>query len=802
MNNTQLATLLLLFVLTPITVQTTADNHGNPIVTDRTPFDLERVDSDVDVRIDGEVSEDVWNRASKVTDLRLTNQGIDEMNPLEFRTEVHVFYNDQGIYAAFRLEQDLETLVMFHSAPDQGSFNRDFATIAIDTSGEGKYGFFFTLYCGGSKRDGVIAPENDWQRSWNGAWHGRTSLQDDGWSAEFFIPWSILSMPSGDKERTIGLHVSRRFASRSEQYAWPHIHSSSQRFLSDFHPVVIKDVTPKQQLSVIPFIATNVDMLSKRQEDQIGADIFWRPLSNFQLTATVFPDFGTVEADDVIINLSQFETFLDEKRLFFIEGQEVFLPQRDGWGEDIVPFHSRRIGGPPSIPTPSEGVTLDYSRLERGVDLLAAVKGVGQLGNWRYGALGAWEDDTSFGASFQGNSTSIEVPGRDFGVMRLLYEDQVEDASFRLGMLSTARWDQTEGDAFSYTFDGRLIDSARNFGIEGHLYVSDVTGQRNGYGGYAGFGHNLGPNTHWNTTLEFVDKYLDMNPMGYNFRNDEVQLSGQLNHGWYSTEHFQQIGLNAGVRSSWNTNGDRISSRISIGSNMQFKNQNFAGLWLNFQPSHLNDSIAYGVVKFRTKNRYGLWTDFETDNTKKIRYRVNVGISTEITGEKFMAADLRLSYQPFESLRSSIEWSKGDSNGWLNYRGDGRFTNFRSWNTGLRLSTEYFPTPYQQFRLDFQWENFQSKGFEYFVVPAGTTKLVSVGLATPDDSDDLHFAGVSFQLRYRWEISPLSDVFVVYTKTANRSGLIDNSNTATLRELLRESDSENFAAKIRYRFGA
>lgn len=792
--------LLTIFALLALVFSTV---HATATEPDRVPVQIERIGEEAEIRIDGRVSKSEWSNATKIDDFRLINREIDDLRKSELATTVRTFYNDKGLYVSFDMEQPESTFVKIYSAPDGGSLNRDFVTVALDTSGEGKYGFYFTLFLGGSKRDGVLQPENSWQKRWDGAWMGKTSHRSDGWSAEFFIPWSIVNMPLADKERTMGLFVSRKIAGVGEYYAWPAIHETESKFLSILNPIVLNDVMPRQQLSFIPFVSTKVDVSGSEFEQNVGADVFWRPSPNFQLTGTAFPDFGTVEADDVIINLSVFETFFPDKRLFFTEGLEVFNLLGEGGLGGSVPFHSRRIGGPPSFPEIQPGVQIDYSRLSRGTELLGAAKGVGQSGKWRYGLLGAWEDDTRIGATSSIGPFSLTVPGRDFGVVRLVYEDTLPD-TLKLGMLTTARWDQTAGDAYSYTFDGHYADQSGNRGISAQLFISDVNSKDMGYGASVNYFMKTGPRIEHSFSWKTIDENLDLNALGYNSRNDQTQVSYGFNHTNYSPrgQGLRAIGTGMYLSGIWDPDGDQTNSHITIGRDFSFKNLNRANVQFSVSPSHLDDTVAYRVEKFKTELSYDIVAAWNTDNTKKVFYSLDGGFRKEIVEGYFMWSGAGVGYQPIESFRVLFQVSKGFRDGWLRYRGGGSYTRFESWGPRLGFASEYFVGPLQQVRLDLQWQSFQGKGLEFYTVPEGSTSLVSTGKATTERRDDFAVSQIKLQIRYRWEIAPMSDVFLVYTKTAAMRGMTNNSTGETLFDLLRDADNENFAAKFRYRFGS
>ena len=132
-------------------------------------------------------------------------------------------------------------------------------------------------------------------------------------------------MPSAGDVRNMGIYMSRKVAYLDERWGWPALPSTQPKFLSVLQPLELKGIAPRQQYNIYPFAAVTQDGIDDETRYQVGADLFWRPSSNFQLNATLNPDFGNVESDDVDVNLSATETFFPEKRLFFVEGQEIFV---------------------------------------------------------------------------------------------------------------------------------------------------------------------------------------------------------------------------------------------------------------------------------------------------------------------------------------------------------------------------------------------------------------------------------------------------------------------------------------------
>ena len=316
----------------------------------------------VDIVVDGHLDEEAWNRVAGFENMIVVSP--DTLVAPEFRTLVRIFYTKRGLFVSADMEQPTDTLIQRLSARDQ-DLNRDGFGITLDTSGKGMFGFWFAVNLGDSKEDGKVLPERNFSREWDGAWHGATAVTDSGWSAEMFIPWSILAMPPGGGERNMSFYVNRQVAFRNERYGWPALPFTQARFMSAMQPMAMDDVNPKQQWELFPYATTSADGIYDETDRKVGLNFSWRPAPNLQVSGAANPDFGAVESDDVVVNLTAYETFFPEKRLFFLEGSEVFetTPRgtpfrgssRSGGGARVAPstytmepttlLNTRRIGG-------------------------------------------------------------------------------------------------------------------------------------------------------------------------------------------------------------------------------------------------------------------------------------------------------------------------------------------------------------------------------------------------------------------------------------------------------------------------
>ena len=192
-------------------------------------------------------------------------------------------------------------------------------------------------------------------------------------------------MPETSGQRVMGLYTSRNLAYRNERWGWPGLPFTKAKFMSMFQPITFEGVNPRQQWAAYPYASSTFDAFADAVDAKAGLDFFWRPNSSLQLNATLNPDFGNVESDDVIVNLTAFETFFPEKRLFFQEGQEVFITTQRAESfsrsQTLTLLHTRRIGGRAETPDIPAGVSVDPIAFGQPTELLGAAKVSGQSGN-------------------------------------------------------------------------------------------------------------------------------------------------------------------------------------------------------------------------------------------------------------------------------------------------------------------------------------------------------------------------------------------------------------------------------------
>ena len=190
---------------------------------------LKRVE-DASVKIDDYLDEDIWGHLAAYDEFVVIDP--DTLVDGAHATRVRIFCDKTGLYFGIDMEQPAETIVSRLSGRDNRGLNRDSINVTLDTSGEGRYGYWFGLNLGDSLMDGTLLPEKNFSSEWDGAWRGASQLTPHGWSGEIHIPWGSVAMPNVDEHRRIGLYMSRKLAYVDERYGWSALPRTRPKFIS------------------------------------------------------------------------------------------------------------------------------------------------------------------------------------------------------------------------------------------------------------------------------------------------------------------------------------------------------------------------------------------------------------------------------------------------------------------------------------------------------------------------------------------------------------------------------------------
>jgi hypothetical protein len=771
-------------------------------INDHETIALQRHDhSDANVDVDGRIDEAVWGRVDAINQMRVIDP--DTLEGVPYTTLVRFFYTERGLYVSFDMEQPAESIVQRISTRDNLAINRDTVSMTLDTSGQGLFGYWMTLALGDNQADGTILPERQYSTQWDGAWYGATAQTDRGWSAEFFVPWGQMAMPREDGVRNIGVYTERKVAFLNQTWAWPAIPESDSIFMSNLPLLQLEGVDVRQQWSVFPYASSTFDEIDSETDYKAGFDVFWRPSSNFQMTAAVNPDFGSTESDNVVVNLTANETFFPEKRLFFQEGQEIFntTPRSTGAnGKRLSIVNTRRIGARPRAPALPAGISLPTRERIRPADLLGAVKMTGQVGAVRYGVMTAIEDESEFAAGGQ----RFYQDGRDFGTFRMIYEDSVGAAYRGLGYMGSLV-QHPVSDAEVHAVDFHYLVTGGRWNVDGQIISTDTDERGQGKGAFADIVYTPRQGLRHTFQMTYLDDKFHVNDFGFQERNDSREL-------WYRFEWVKSdlklvrnFRFNPFLRYEENSNGDRTNNAFPVlAANVTLNNLARVNIGLQHFPKRYDDQNSFGNGTFATAERNNFNLSYQTNTARPVSYTVGMNTSGEFEGGNSAGVNTGITWRPQDNIALNAELSYDDRDGWLLHQERQNFTTFQAEQWRFDMSMDYFLTARQQFSMSLQWVGIEADEDEFYTLPAHLpTKnrdLVKLSAKPAGPTDSFGLSQLNFQMRYRWQIAPLSDLFIVYTKGDNKRSalmafdeLFDNSWENPL--------GSELVIKLRYRLG-
>ena len=436
------------------------------------------------IAVDGRLDEADWARAQPAKDF--LQKDPDEGKPATEPTEVRFLYDDDALYVGARMFDSEPPKIAKRLTRRDGDTDgiADWIAVGIDAHHDKLTGSMFSVTAAGSIGDGVLFNDSSDDDTWNGVWDAAVSVDDKGWIAEMRIPFSQLRFSKAEQQLW-GLHVVRMVQRKQEETWWALVPKNESRLVSLAGELDGLDgIVSRRHLELLPYVTARSEISGTAEDGDpfndgrtgtaaIGLDAKWGFSSNMTLDATVNPDFGQVEVDPAVVNLTVFETFYEERRPFFIEGSQAF----DGFGRNGASgymgfnrtnptlFYSRRVGR-----TPQGAAAGEYVDWPASTTILGAAKITGKTsGGWTVNLIDAATAREWAGTSTAGVQGKTEVEPFSNYLAARVRRDVGQRAGF--GMLTTA----VNRNLSDPALNAQLPGSAFVLGGDGHLFL---TGKR------------------------------------------------------------------------------------------------------------------------------------------------------------------------------------------------------------------------------------------------------------------------------------------------------------------------------------
>ncbi len=451
------------------------------------------------ITIDGVLEEQLW-QAQGYSDF-VQSDPTDGAPPTE-KTEVWIAYDEKNLYVAARLsDSEPETIIRRLGRRDD-LVDSDWFIFAVDPYYDRRTGYQFGINPAGSIVDWTLYNDEWNDTTWDGVWESRAAVDKEGWSVEIRIPFNQLRFAKKD-EYVWGLNFRRTIRRNNERVGFAWVPKEDSGYVSRFAKLEgIQDIRPGRHIEFLPYtvgqaqyspeVAGNPFESGEQYSGNAGFDLKFGLKSNLTLDATINPDFGQVEVDPAVINLSAFETFYTEKRPFFIEGANIFNEFGRGgatsnanisWSQPTF-FYSRRIGRTPGGFVTQEG----YVDFPNRSTILGALKLSGKLGeSWSVGALSSLTAQEYAEIDHFGDRFRQEVePFSFYGVLRS--QKEFNQGKQGVGFIATSVIRDLRNNildtimnrkAFSLGLDGwSFLDNNKTWVVTGWLGATHVQGSQ------------------------------------------------------------------------------------------------------------------------------------------------------------------------------------------------------------------------------------------------------------------------------------------------------------------------------------
>lgn len=672
--------------------------------------------------IDGNINDDAWQAVPYGGGF--TQQRPNEGEAPSVETQFKILYDDKNIYIAF-LCHDPDPDKIERRMSRRDGFEGDWVEVNIDSYGDKRTAFSFTITAAGVKGDEYITNDgNNWDSSWDPIWYAKAAIVEEGWTAEVRIPLSQLRY--GEKEHhEWGIQMTRRFFREQERSLWQFVSQNTAGWVSHFGTLNgIRGIKAQKQIEIQPYVlaqgetfeAVEGNPFATGRDNKLSAGVDGKIgiTGDLMLDFTINPDFGQVEADPSVLILDGFQPFFSERRPFFIENNNIFdfrLTQAEAGGpftRDNI-FYSRRIGQNPHFyPSTSDG---EYVDMPENTSILGAAKFSGKTQNGT--SIGILESLTARESALIDNNgeqrEEMVEPMTNYFVGRL--QQDVNDGNTYFGgiLTNTRRYGTDEELQYlhrsattgGFDFTHRWKDRAWYFSVNTvfskvngteeailntqtsfeHLFqrpdadyveVDPTRTSLVGNGGTIKLGEVGGGKDHnfnFDAGVTWRTPGLELNDIGF-MRNadDAVHFlwAGYRYNKPFSI--FNNVRVNYNHWFGWNFGGLNTYQGWNTNAHVTFKNFYRIGSGLNYEHKVISNTALRGGPSMRFAGGLSNWVYASSDERKKLTVFFNMfNYWGAEESARSSGVFVGLQYQPLRVLRISLNPGFNQRNSELQY---------------------------------------------------------------------------------------------------------------------------------------
>jgi hypothetical protein len=786
------------------------------------PRQLEAQRTSKPVKIDGRIDDEAWKDASIMTDLIEFRPTVGRLEEPETKTVTYLMYDEEGIYfGGFCYERTKDSIARELAGRD-GFGTNDYIGLIFDTYNDKLNGFEYFVTPLGEQWDAKMSPDRGEDFTWSAVWESGAVIHDNGWSFEMFLPYSAIRFGK-DEVQTWGLNITRRRRKTEQQYTWNPIDPNVSGFLTQEGLWTnIRNIKPPLRLQFSPYFSTYVNHYpfntpgQKNWSSSVsgGMDIKYGINQAFTLDMTLIPDFGQVQSDNRVLNLSPFEVKYDERRPFFTEGTELFnkgnlfYPRRIG----IQPVGAKGIGSFMNdedriIKNPAESKLINATKISGRTQKGLGIGVLNAVTNHRYGIL---ENSNT-----KEQREVLMDPLTNYSVIVL---DQTMKNNSSVSFVNTNVW--RSGGAYDANVMAGLFslnDKKNMWRVNGMVARSMLFGfnpdgsDRNGHSHSLGFGKTSG---RWNFQVahELTNKTYNSNDLGYFTINNTLDHYFWTGYRWNKpTKWYNSIYLNFNVNYSRQLSPASFrSANINANVNGQLKNLWYVGSYQGYEPE-FNDFFESRTGRvFRGWSNYYIGGWFETNQAKK--YNVYMEL---LWVDRSMFNSQRFQFNFQQRYRFSDKLSVTHN---LNNEPQKRNVGYANHYLQDPITNSWYPTHYFGRRDRETVENTLSFKYSFNTMMNITTRIRHYWsnvkydqlyylkddgglLEVPDEptTANQNYNFFTVDAVYTWQFAPGSFINIVWKNAAeNYNAFFEKGYFKNFNNTMKTDDNNNLSLKVIY----
>ncbi len=785
------------------------------------------------MRLDGRLDEAIWQATAPATSF--TQREPVEGSPATEATEVRFVLVGDLLVIGARMHSAHPDAIRALVGRRDGSLPTEELLVSLDTRRDRVTAYTLTVTPSGTRGDAFHSSDNlgDQDESWDPVWSVHTAIDSAGWTAELAIPLTQLRFDAGP-DQSWGLNIIRTVPDRHESDYWVLVGRDQNGWSSRMGDLAgLGSLKAPRRLELLPYVAMEGtrfgtvnpdDPFSERTRGTVraGADLKVGLGPSLTLDATINPDFGQVEADPAVVNLSAFETFFDERRPFFVEGNNLFGGRST--------FYSRRIGA-----APPGSADAPYAESSGNSTILGAAKVTGRLpSGLSIGALTALTDQESV-RTFDpglGYGEAVVAPRTAYGIMTAQQEIGRDRSTVKASVTAVDRDLGTDSplaallvrQAYTGLLDGRWRWGGGAYDMSAYLvgtyiegdaraiarqqrssrrymqrpdadYLDYDTTRTSMAGLTAGINHSkMAGNWLWDIDYQYASPEAEANDLGFQSQADFHYLQGNFRFHETTPGLFHDWTLGVRGTGAWTSSGLRTFSEAKVFGDVTFRDFSQLEVELERSPPDPSVQLTRGGPLMLSPQEWRLDTDFETSSQRPTLWSMGAGGSRDALDgyTLYLSPGVRLrlgtrwqlSFEPYyERSRNTRQYIATRSGGpAATYGGRYLFGTVARSEISAQFRASVAITP--ELSLEGYFEPFASSG-EYRdfgeLAAAGTNDLRRYGrdgttltsgdgrYTVTDGTQEFSFNDPSFNVRsfrsnmvLRWEWRPGSTAYLVW----------------------------------------